>query len=106
MTDIRRMVLGQYRYPSPVMSSISHEEPAMTLLTVDQAAQRLGTKPRFIRRLIAERRIPYVKLGSHVRLDDSDIDAFIDAGRVTPAPRQLRLGYPHLPGGASADARS
>jgi excisionase family DNA binding protein len=56
----------------------------MPLLTVDQAADRLCTKPRFIRRLIAERRIPYVKLGAHVRIDDRDIDAFIAAGRVTP----------------------
>jgi excisionase family DNA binding protein len=59
----------------------------MTLLTVDQAAERLSTKPRFIRRLIAERRIPYVKLGSHVRIDDRDVDAFISAGRVNPRSR-------------------
>jgi excisionase family DNA binding protein len=63
------------------------EEPAMTLLTVDQAAERLATKPRFIRRLIAEKRIPYVKLGAHVRIADQDIDAFIIAGRVDPQPR-------------------
>lgn len=56
----------------------------MALLTVEQAAERMCTKPRFIRRLIAERRIPYVKLGAHVRIDDRDIDAFIAAGRVTP----------------------
>jgi excisionase family DNA binding protein len=78
----------------------------MTLLTVDQAAERLGTKPRFIRRLIAEKRIPYVKLGSHVRLDDVDVDAFIAAGRVVPAPRQLRLGYPHLLGNQSPQGQS
>jgi excisionase family DNA binding protein len=74
------------------MSLISREEPAMTLLTVDQAAERLGTGPRFIRRLVAEKRIPYIKLGSKVRLDDADLDAYIAAGRVTPEPRQLRLG--------------
>ena len=56
----------------------------MSLLTVDEAAERLRTKPRFIRRLIAERRIPYVKLGAHVRIDDRAIDAFIAAGRVAP----------------------
>jgi excisionase family DNA binding protein len=54
----------------------------MTLLTVDQAAERLATKPRFIRRLIAERRIPYIKLGHHVRIDTTDIDAFIERGRI------------------------
>ncbi len=66
----------------------------MSLLTVDEAAERLSTKPRFIRRLIAEKRIPYVKLGSHVRIDSTDLDAFIAAGRVQPPARQLSLGYP------------
>lgn len=58
----------------------------MALLTVDQAADRLSTKPRFIRRLIAERRIPYVKIGTHVRIDDRDVHSFIEAGRITPLP--------------------
>jgi excisionase family DNA binding protein len=53
-----------------------------TLLTVDQAAERLGTSARFVRRLIAERRIAYVKLGRHVRIAAHDLDAFIAAGRV------------------------
>jgi excisionase family DNA binding protein len=54
----------------------------MALLTVDQAADRLGTKARFIRRLIAEKRITYIKLGGHVRIEDEVLDAFIEAGRV------------------------
>jgi excisionase family DNA binding protein len=53
-----------------------------TLLTVDQAAERLGTSVRFVRRLIAERRIAYVKLGRHVRIAVVDLEAFIVAGRV------------------------
>jgi excisionase family DNA binding protein len=57
--------------------------PALdTLLTVDQAAERLGTSVRFVRRLIAERRIAYVKLGRHVRIAAHDLEAFIAAGRV------------------------
>lgn len=56
----------------------------MSLLTVDEAAVRLSTGTRFIRRLIAERRIPYVKLGAHVRIDEEDLDAFVAAGRVRP----------------------
>jgi len=54
----------------------------MPLLTVDQAAERLCTSPRFIRRLIAERRIAYAKLGKHVRIHSADRDAFVAAGRV------------------------
>jgi excisionase family DNA binding protein len=63
------------------------------LLTVEQAAERLGTSVRFVRRLVFERRITYVKLGRHVRIPAGDLDAFITAGRVevgqlpTPARR-------------------
>jgi excisionase family DNA binding protein len=53
-----------------------------TLLSVEQAAERLGTSVRFVRRLIAERRIAYVKLGRHVRITARDLDAFIGASRV------------------------
>jgi excisionase family DNA binding protein len=54
------------------------------LLTVEAAATRMSTSVRFIRRLIAERRIAFVKLGRHVRIAESDIAAFIEAGRVDP----------------------
>jgi excisionase family DNA binding protein len=54
------------------------------LLTVDEAAERLGTSARFIRRLIAERRIAYTKLGRHVRIAGHDLDAFVASGRVEP----------------------
>jgi excisionase family DNA binding protein len=54
------------------------------LLTVEEAAERLGTSARFIRRLIAERRIAYTKLGRHVRLATRDLDAFVASGRVEP----------------------
>jgi excisionase family DNA binding protein len=59
------------------------EDPKLdTLLTVEQAAERLGTSVRFVRRLVFERRIAYVKLGRHVRIAAGDLDAFIRAGRV------------------------
>jgi excisionase family DNA binding protein len=51
-------------------------------LTVEQAAERLGVSVRFVRRLVFERRIAYVKVGRHVRIAAGDLDAFIQAGRV------------------------
>jgi excisionase family DNA binding protein len=54
------------------------------LLTVEEAAERLGTSARFIRRLIAERRIAYTKLGRHVRIAAGDLDAYVASGRVEP----------------------
>jgi excisionase family DNA binding protein len=56
--------------------------PRDELLTVEQAADYLHTGERFIRRLIAERRIAYVKIGKFVRFQRSALDAFIEAGRV------------------------
>jgi len=54
------------------------------LLTVDQAAERLGTTARFIRRLRTERRIAVIKLGKHIRIDSKDLDAYIAASRQEP----------------------
>ncbi len=51
------------------------------LLTVEEAADRLGTSVRFIRRLVAERRIAYVKVGRHVRIGEDDLAGFVAAGR-------------------------
>jgi excisionase family DNA binding protein len=53
-----------------------------TLLSVEQAAEHLGTSVRFVRRLVFERRIAYVKVGRHVRIAARDLDAFIRARRV------------------------
>lgn len=53
-------------------------------LTVVEAAAYLNTSVRFVRRLVAERRIAFHKVGSHVRLAVSDMDEFMQAGRVEP----------------------
>ena len=60
------------------------------LLTVAQAAALLGTTERFPRRLIEERRIRFTRIGRHVRIPESALRAFIEAGTVEPlipAPR-------------------
>lgn len=52
--------------------------------SVPEAALYLNTSVRFVRRLIAERRIAFHKFGAHVRLAVADLDAFVEAGRVEP----------------------
>lgn len=64
-------------------------------LTVPEAAAYLNTSVRFVRRLIAERRIAFHHMGRHVRLLVTDLEAFVQAGRVEPVDvsavrRQLR----------------
>jgi excisionase family DNA binding protein len=54
------------------------------LLTLQEAAEVLGTKPRFTRRLVAERRIRFTHVGRHVRIPESALREFIKAGMVDP----------------------
>jgi excisionase family DNA binding protein len=66
---------------------------AERLLTVEAAVQRLSTSPRFVRRLIAERRIEFVKVGRHVRISETVLTEFIRSGVVKPmAPRNYTEG--------------
>ena len=60
------------------------------LLTVRQAAELLGTSERFPRRLIAERRIRFVRVGRHVRIPESALGEFIAAGIVEPVIRKRK----------------
>lgn len=45
-------------------------------LDVEGAAQRINKTPRFVRRLIAERRLRYFKHGGLVAILESDLDAW------------------------------
>ena len=58
------------------------------LLTVGEVAERLNTGPRYIRRLVFERRTPYVKVGALVRFEETDVEAFVQAGRVPATARR------------------
>jgi excisionase family DNA binding protein len=53
-------------------------------LSVQESAEYLNTSVRFIRRLISERRIPFHKFGSHVRLSIEDLENYAKSGRVAP----------------------
>ena len=59
-------------------------QPVERLLTVSEAAELLGTTERFPRRLISERRIRFVRVGRHVRIPESALREFINAGMVEP----------------------
>jgi excisionase family DNA binding protein len=52
------------------------------LLTMEEVAERLGTTPRHVRRLVFERRIAYRKLGRYVRFHPDDVAEYVTAMRV------------------------
>ena len=62
------------------------------LMTFEEAAERLGTTPRHMRRLVIERRIAYRKLGRYVRFHPADVDEYIAANRVEVGANQKAGG--------------
>jgi excisionase family DNA binding protein len=64
------------------------------LMTSKEVAALLRQTERFVRRLVAERRIAYVKVGRAVRFEASAVVAYIEANRVVPVSRaELRRSY-------------
>jgi excisionase family DNA binding protein len=53
-----------------------------TLVDIDTLAVHLGVSVRHIRRLIDERRIPFVKVGKFVRFDVDEIVRWVEAHRT------------------------
>lgn len=60
-------------------------------MSVPDLAARLGVKPRFIYRLVDERRIPFIHVGRYLRFDPADVDAYL-AGRRTEAVTAESIG--------------
>jgi excisionase family DNA binding protein len=56
------------------------------LIDIATAAEHLGVTVRHVRRLVAERRIPYIKVGHFVRFDPAELVAWIDRQRVDGPP--------------------
>jgi excisionase family DNA binding protein len=54
------------------------QQPAV----VEWFAEWLATSPRHIRRLVAERRVPFVKVGDFIRFDPDDITLWIEEQKV------------------------
>ena len=55
------------------------------LWDINAVARRLGVQVRHVRRLVTERRIPFIKWGHLLRFDPVEIEAWLDAGRQPPA---------------------
>lgn len=54
------------------------------LMTVPELAERLSVGPRFVYRLVDERRIPFIHVGRYLRFDPADVDAYLAENRTEP----------------------
>ena len=66
-------------HPVPSSSTVA-------LWDIEAVARRLGVEVRHIRRLVNERRIPFIKWGHLLRFDPAEIEAWLDGAR-RPAQR-------------------
>jgi excisionase family DNA binding protein len=64
-----------------------------TLLDVNDVAMRLKVRVRYVYRLVAERRIPFLKIGHHLRFRRSELEAWLDDSTVDAScPRRTSEG--------------
>lgn len=72
--------------PSASKAEHTTEPPAVgtPLLAVPQVAELRSVRPEHVYRLVAQRRIPFLKLGRLVRFEPCRIGAWIASGRVEP----------------------
>jgi excisionase family DNA binding protein len=80
------------KHPNVALPHLAPQEGTIMeqLLSVNQAAELLGTTVRFPRRLIAERRVRFIHVGRHVRIPLSTLEDLIREGTVEPAGAPTR----------------
>jgi excisionase family DNA binding protein len=62
-----------------------------SLIDIRGVSQVLSVTPRHIQRLVAERRIPYLKVGRFVRFDPAELSVWLDQQR-----REVRSPVRHV----------
>lgn len=66
------------------MKELAGDVEGAALVSIEEVALRLGVSVRHIRRLVAERRIPFVKWGHLLRFDPVQVESWIE-DRSVPA---------------------
>jgi excisionase family DNA binding protein len=62
------------------------------MLTVPQAAQRVGRNPETVRRWIREGKLRSQKIGTQHLIEERDLDAFVDdAEEMLPLPEEWKV---------------
>jgi excisionase family DNA binding protein len=61
------------------------------LLTVSEAAERMGLSARTVRRLVQQRKIRYLRIGRLIRISAWDVDDFVSNSTVDPIEQPSAL---------------
>jgi len=66
------------------MTTTNQQAELPRLLHITALAELLGVQLRHVRRLVAERRIPFIKWGHLIRFDPVEVAQWIDTYRRRP----------------------
>lgn len=80
--------------------------PSLPLLTVAQVAHRLAVDQSTVRRLIQRGKLTGRKLGGCVRVREEDLEAYIEASKITAATPTPTPPRPRVQATAVVDWRS
>ncbi len=67
------------------MSTIDSAGGLAVLMDIPTVAEHLGVTDRFVRRLVEERRIPFLKIGKYVRFDPREVERWMKRQAVDEA---------------------
>ena len=73
--------------PAPARRRTTNERPRVerpALIDIPTLADQLGVGVRHIRRLVTERRVPYLKWGHLIRFDPAQIDEWLREAEHPP----------------------
>ncbi len=68
----------------PTVRTSDDVSPMAPLVTIERVAELLGVEVRHVRRLVYERRIPFIKWGHLIRFDPAEIKQWLDGYRRRP----------------------
>lgn len=64
--------------------------PPQVLFTFAEAAEMTSLRESWLRKAVSERRIPFRRIGRHVRFAQADLDALVSNAAVAVTPSPLR----------------
>lgn len=68
------------------MTDTTRPHLPVRLLNTDDVADHLGVEPRHVRRLVHEKRIPFIKWGHYIRFDPAEVARWLDGHRRPDLP--------------------
>ena len=83
---VEAMATPTRRSPMPATNPAPVRQELPDLVDITAIAAHLGVEVRHVRRLVAERRIPFIKWGHLLRFDPAEIDTWINDYRHQPRP--------------------